>query len=131
MLSVTVVAFGVPTGERVRMHGTFPSVGGSLTLSWLMVWVDSSRFVIEFPVHQGTFTGTGDLFAATLLAWSSKSPHNLVEACEKVIATLQAVCKRTYSSESEDNELKIVQCKKDIETPAVAITAETAFYADE
>lgn len=43
----------------------------------------------------GSFTGTGDLFAALFLAWMHKSNNDLKDSLEKTIATLQAVLKRT------------------------------------
>ena len=83
---------------------------------------ESSR--VEFPKIPARFTGTGDLFAALLLAWSheglqasdgsrkllkpnqtplidgyysrGKSPFSHVQcACEKAVSTMHAVLRRT------------------------------------
>ncbi len=43
------------------------------------------------------FTGTGDLFAALLLAYfkPSSGPDALCQACDKVVSTMQSVLERT------------------------------------
>lgn len=90
-------------------------------------------FKIEIPRLPASFTGTGDLFAALILAWMTKL-NDLQAALEKTIATLQAVLKRTYlhaiKSVDGDNltvaslELKLIQSKADIEHPTPTIVAE-------
>lgn len=55
----------------------------------------STRLKIEIPKLAGSFTGTGDLFAALFLAWMHKSNNDLKQSLEKTIASLQAVLKRT------------------------------------
>lgn len=54
-----------------------------------------ARFTISIPKLPTVFTGSGDLTAALLLANSDAFPHSFVTACERTIATVQAVCKRT------------------------------------
>ena len=54
-------------------------------------------FKLCFPRLKATFTGTGDVFAALLLAWLHRS-HSLKEALELTVATLQSILKRTISS---------------------------------
>jgi pyridoxine kinase len=54
-----------------------------------------TELTIRIPKLPSTFTGTGDLFAALLLAWMSHTNNQLKLSLEKVIATLQAVLKRT------------------------------------
>jgi hypothetical protein len=56
-----------------------------------------ARFTITIPKLSSVFTGSGDLTAALLLAHSHEHPKSLVSACEKSIATVQAVCKRTIA----------------------------------
>ena len=55
------------------------------------------KFTIDIPRLDATFVGTGDLFAALLLAWMHKTDKDLVKSVENTIATLQAVLKRTLS----------------------------------
>lgn len=53
---------------------------------------------LEIPLINASFVGSGDLFAALLLAWTHIHPDNLQLALEKVISTMQHVLKRTLSS---------------------------------
>ncbi|XP_055377779.1 pyridoxal kinase [Condylostylus longicornis] len=83
-----------------------------------------------------SFTGTGDLFAALYLAYSFENP-NIIDAFEKTINTLQVVIQKTLESmpnevksgkrniQPQDKELKIIQCKREIECPKGSIKAET------
>jgi pyridoxal/pyridoxine/pyridoxamine kinase len=48
----------------------------------------------QLPAH---FTGTGDLFAALLLAWLHNHSDDLKLAVEKTVSTMQRVLKRTYT----------------------------------
>lgn len=91
------------------------------------------QFKISMPRLDASFIGTGDLFAALFLAWFTKSNFDLKLTLEHVVATLQAVIKRTYKYaeklpgglESCANiELKIVQGRGDILDPVVDIVAE-------
>jgi pyridoxine kinase len=50
---------------------------------------------IHIPKLPCTFTGTGDLFAALLLAWMWRTNNQVKPSLEKIIATLQAVLKKT------------------------------------
>jgi pyridoxine kinase len=71
------------------------------------------------------FTGTGDLFAALMLAWTTilKKENQLPEedqisiAFEKCINSLQAILKRT--EETNSKELSLIQSKQDIEQPTI------------
>jgi len=86
---------------------------------------------IDSPILPGRFTGTGDLCAALLLAWTEAHPNDLALAMEKVIGTMHAIIKRTVESYSlqKNNapnvknevalkELKLIQSKNDIENPS-------------
>ena len=44
---------------------------------------------MEIPLLQQGFTGTGDLTAALLLAWTEELPHDYVAAVEKTLASVQ------------------------------------------
>lgn len=77
---------------------------------------------IDSPLLPGRFTGTGDLCAALLLAWSDRHPDDLPLVMEKVIGTMHAVLRRTVQHVDGDDtvasrELKLIQSKRDIEDP--------------
>lgn len=94
------------------------------------------RYKMTIP-KQGAvnFTGTGDLFAALLLANTTNLPNDLGRAFELTIAGVQSVLEVTLASMSKDmqegkvaanaqqRELKIVQSKKHIEAPVVKLRA--------
>jgi len=89
---------------------------------------------IDIPRIPHLFTGTGDLFAALLLAWMHRSKGNLSTSMEKSIGTLQEVLRRT-ARYAEDQvaqgkpygvkilELRLIQSKEDIENPPTSIKA--------
>jgi len=74
----------------------------------------SRRFKMQVPRFDRSFTGTGDLFAALLLAWYSID-GDVVRACEKAVNSLQAVLSKTVKAAS--GELLLIQSKHEIETP--------------
>ncbi|XP_013421781.1 pyridoxal kinase [Lingula anatina] len=89
---------------------------------------------LEIPKLPANFTGTGDLFAALLLAWMDKHAGNLKLACEKTISTIQVILKRTLKVAQElagpgnhpspgQLELRLIQSKRDIENPELCIEA--------
>ena len=94
------------------------------------------KYKITIP-KQGAvhLTGTGDLFAALLLAHTTKLPDDLGRAFELTIAVVQSVIEVTLSSMTEEmqngqakvtsqqRELKIIQSKKHIEEPVVKLRA--------
>ncbi|XP_067945737.1 pyridoxal kinase-like isoform X2 [Watersipora subatra] len=82
------------------------------------------------PKVPTSFTGTGDLFAALLLAWLEKAP--LQEACQRVIATMQHVLWRTLKEAKEEAgegneptvrhlELRVIQSLTDIQQPSMSV----------
>jgi len=86
------------------------------------------------PLIGKAFVGTGDLFAALLLAWTDRHQENLKLAMEKVISTMQAILTRTQLAAEEEVkdgksptfselELRLVQSKRDIENPQMCIEA--------
>ncbi|XP_061177256.1 pyridoxal kinase-like [Saccostrea echinata] len=90
-------------------------------------------YKVQFEKVPAIFVGTGDLFAACLLAWLEKD-KNLKLALEKTISTLQNVIKRTLDRArvlaGEGNaptpaqmELQLVQSKAVIENPPLSHTA--------
>ncbi|XP_041351850.1 pyridoxal kinase-like isoform X2 [Gigantopelta aegis] len=91
------------------------------------------RYKIEIPYLPEKFVGTGDLFAAAMLAWMHKD-KNLKLAFEKTLAVVQAVIKRTveHAKDAARNgkpstpahmELRLIQSKSDIENPNITYTA--------
>jgi pyridoxine kinase len=94
----------------------------------------SESLKIDIPKLPFDFTGTGDLFAALLLAWTHRHPDNLKLACEMVLSTMHQVLKKTLAwsqrnkKEGKDlsvaqTELRLIQCKNDIENPQLSIEA--------
>ncbi|KRT78517.1 hypothetical protein AMK59_6771 [Oryctes borbonicus] len=92
---------------------------------------DGVKLTIDIPKLGASFTGSGDLFTSLLLAWSYKSNNNIKSAMEKTIATMQKVLQRTeqYAKAKgvcpKNLELQLIQSKRDIEEPYVAIRAKT------
>jgi len=89
---------------------------------------------VEMPLIGKSFVGTGDLFAALLLAWTHRHPDDLKLSMEKVVSTLQVILKRTQAAaEAEagegntptfrELELRLVQSKRDIENPQICVFA--------
>ncbi|KAM8906923.1 pyridoxal kinase isoform 1-T1 [Lycaon pictus] len=65
--------------------------------------VVTERIRMEMHKVDAVFVGTGDLFAAMLLAWTHKHPNNLKVACEKTVSAMHHVLQRT------------IKCAKDTE----------------
>lgn len=69
-------------------------VAGSVTYLWICVVAKADgtritqRIRVESPKVDAVFVGTGDLFAAMLLAWTHKHPNNL-KVGEKLFISLQ------------------------------------------
>ncbi|TSL54363.1 Pyridoxal kinase [Bagarius yarrelli] len=95
---------------------------------------DRQRIRMDIPKVDAVFVGTGDLFAALLLAWTHHHPNDLKKACEKTVSVMQHVIKRTiaYAKEAAGPdqrpspahlELRMVQSKTDIENPAITVEA--------
>lgn len=86
---------------------------------------------IDCPKVPGAYTGTGDLFAALLLAHSAINPTDLPATLEKVVNTMHATIKRSLELSPEipvDSKytrgLKLIQCKDIIENPPREIKAQ-------
>lgn len=82
---------------------------------------------MECPIFPGRFTGTGDLCAALLLAHTARYPDDLAKAMELVSNSMHAVIERTHASYTEGSvkscELKLIQSRKDIESPQIRFRA--------
>ncbi|KAM8856967.1 pyridoxal kinase-like [Synchiropus picturatus] len=94
----------------------------------------SQKIRMEIPKVDAVFVGTGDLFAAMLLAWTHHHPRDLKAACEKTVSVMHHVIKRTISYAKDLSgptekpsaahlELRMVQSKADIENPAIVLEA--------
>lgn len=93
------------------------------------------KYKIAIPKQAVHLTGTGDLFAALLLAHTTQMPKDLGRAFELTIAAVQAVIEVTLKGMTEEmrnglikvtaqeRELKIVQSKNQIESPIVKLRA--------
>lgn len=101
---------------------------------------DSSgeMFKIDVPRLQGQFTGTGDMFAAALLAYGSHSdgPFRLQHGCEMALSVVHHVLARTLASQvgvqADDalaavraGELRIVESRDFIMHPVKKFHAVT------
>ncbi|KAM9486388.1 pyridoxal (pyridoxine, vitamin B6) kinase a [Clarias gariepinus] len=95
---------------------------------------EKQRIRLDIPKVDAVFVGTGDLFAALLLAWTHHHPKDLKKACEKTVSVMQHVIKRTITyaknAAGPDQrpspaqlELRMVQSKADIEDPAITVNA--------
>ncbi|KAM4608452.1 pyridoxal kinase-like isoform 2-T2 [Polymixia lowei] len=93
----------------------------------------TKKIRMEMPKVDAVFVGTGDLFAAMLLAWTHHHPKDLKAACEKTVSVMHHVIKRTitYANVAGPGtrpspaqlELRMVQSKADIENPAIVVEA--------
>mmetsp|Transcript_9878 Transcript_9878/g.11289 ORF Transcript_9878/g.11289 Transcript_9878/m.11289 type:complete len:337 (+) Transcript_9878:203-1213(+) len=81
----------------------------------------NSVYVASYPLIEGSYTGTGDLIAALLLAWTTKLGDDFPMAIRKAVSTMQSVLKRTLKAKKEgvngNNELLLIQSRKSIEIP--------------
>ncbi|KAM6984980.1 pyridoxal kinase-like [Aplochiton taeniatus] len=94
----------------------------------------TQKIRMEIPKVDAVFVGTGDLFAAMLLAWTHHHPRDLKAACEKTVSVMHHVIQRTFSYANEmagpgkrpspaQLELRMVQSKSDIEDPSIVVEA--------
>lgn len=95
------------------------------------------RFRVVVPRIPSYFTGTGDLCAALLLAWTAKMPGRLGKAAESAVASLQGVLRRTAEAQAEAEasgktgigcrELRLVQSVDELLRPKVTEGAEVTW----
>jgi pyridoxine kinase len=82
----------------------------------------TEQWILEVPIVPGSYTGTGDLCSALLLAHTARFPDNLPKAMELVSNTMQAVVERTHKASSrsvKSRELRLIQSQSDIENPTI------------
>lgn len=84
----------------------------------------SVQHVVQVPLLRASFTGSGDLTSALLLAWMDEHPDDLPLALEKTAATvhgvLEATTRRVQQHQQNNQvppELDIVGSKRIIEVP--------------
>eukprot|EP00747_Dinoflagellata_sp_TGD_P194711 gnl/TRDRNA2_/TRDRNA2_62439_c1_seq1.p1 gnl/TRDRNA2_/TRDRNA2_62439_c1~~gnl/TRDRNA2_/TRDRNA2_62439_c1_seq1.p1 ORF type:complete len:388 (-),score=87.30 gnl/TRDRNA2_/TRDRNA2_62439_c1_seq1:54-1076(-) len=89
-----------------------------------------AKWLLQLPrIEGGPFTGTGDLAAAMVLAWTQLHPLEAPAALEKAGAVLQAVIRTTVGLDGKQiiggktvpPELRIIESKRAIEEPPVCI----------
>jgi len=79
-------------------------------ISYIFTWLTDEKgnrriWKLTSNRLEGVFTGTGDLFAALLLAWSHKMGTNkLPQVLETVLATMQTVLSRTKLAGDADKK---------------------------
>lgn len=77
------------------------------------------RYTVKIPKIKGKFSGTGDLIAALLLSWSSKT--ELKQALELSCRTMYAILLKTNQSflnnQNEHHELLLIQSQNEIQNP--------------
>ncbi len=99
-----------------------------------------AAFGILIPKLPASFTGTGDMLAALLLAHCSANPGDMAQATEAAVATVFAVCQRSLAARAAElaareqaqgeaaqslasadrvaaSELRVVEARLDIEAP--------------
>jgi len=89
-----------------------------------------TRVKVCIPKIPSSFTGSGDVFAASFLIWSHKYPSDPLKIMTNTVNTTYAVLNRTYESfkhlekpGSFDKELKLIQSKADLENPPEFVQA--------
>lgn len=75
------------------------------------------------PKIDGHFTGTGDLIAALLLAWTTRCPGDFEKAIMMACTSMFGVVSRTKASidrgENPNKEIRLVQSRRVIERPDI------------
>jgi pyridoxine kinase len=94
---------GVPTVIITSVDWPTAAPGTLTLLASSVGEQEGAPFQIAFPKFPGRFTGTGDLFAALLLA--HVQAHGVREACVRAVTTLHAVLKRTLAECGEGEAL--------------------------
>eukprot|EP00293_Proteomonas_sulcata_P013345 CAMPEP_0184300350 /NCGR_PEP_ID=MMETSP1049-20130417/10778_1 /TAXON_ID=77928 /ORGANISM="Proteomonas sulcata, Strain CCMP704" /LENGTH=302 /DNA_ID=CAMNT_0026611043 /DNA_START=58 /DNA_END=966 /DNA_ORIENTATION=+ len=84
---------------------------------------EPERLRIDIPQIKASFTGTGDLTAALVLAWFQHT-DSLATVLENVVSTVQSVLSKTMESGGttpQAKELKLVQSRDSIVSPKVPV----------
>lgn len=119
--------FNIPTiavtGTRLGNTGTNVAVLVSARLN-----NSHLRFALETKFIEGSFTGSGDLMAALLLAWTARMPTDLIGACRKAMASVTAVLRTTVQMPKGPGlcgkpELRLVQSQDVIRDPPIELVS--------
>jgi hypothetical protein len=81
------------------------------------------QYEVRFPWIDSYYTGTGDLFAALLLAWLYRFPNDFKRVLESVISTIQDVLRITLQLGGKDCDLKLIQSRHVIANPSMRFLA--------
>ncbi|DAZ97006.1 TPA: hypothetical protein N0F65_011921 [Lagenidium giganteum] len=81
------------------------------------------QYTLRVPWIDSYYTGTGDLFAALLLAWLNRFPNDFKRVLEYVVSTIQDVLQITLRLGGRNCELKLIQSRDAIANPRVRIQA--------
>ncbi|CAH0473543.1 unnamed protein product [Peronospora belbahrii] len=81
------------------------------------------QYEVRFPWIESYYTGTGDLFAALLLAWLYRFPDDFKRALENVVSTIQDVLCITLKLGGKNCDLKLIQSRDVIINPTVRFLA--------
>lgn len=90
------------------------------------------QFRFTIPLIRGSFVGTGDVFASLLIVWLEEFNGEIKPAVRNVIASLQAILKKTsdaafgsgtgdYKPTASQKELKIIESRFDLLVPNLSI----------
>lgn len=82
------------------------------------------QYEVRFPWIDSYYTGTGDLFAALLLAWLHRFPNDFKRVLESVISTIQDVLRITLKLGGKNCDLKLIQSRNVIANPVIRIHAK-------
>jgi pyridoxine kinase len=100
-------------------------------VSMIVSQIDGEAFALDTDRVDMIFTGSGDLCAALILAWSIRCPDNLKTACHRAMSTVSAVLRRTADAGPNRGacampELKLVQSIDDILNPPIHLVTMRA-----
>jgi pyridoxine kinase len=98
-------------------------IGSKATLHDGEIPTTYEQYEIRVPHIDSYYTGTGDLFAALLLAWLNKLPSDFQQVLENVLSTIQSVLQITLRLGGRNCELKLIQSRHVIAHPLQVVTA--------
>lgn len=118
-------------GPRVVVISSFEEAGGDTKTPRELLVIGSrvtgdatfEQYEVRFPWIDSYYTGTGDLFAALLLAWLHRYPRDFKRVLENVISTIQDVLRITLALGGKNCDLKLIQSRNVIANPAIRIHA--------
>lgn len=124
--------YGIPkvfvTGTQLRHQSNILSILASIRHNGKV-----TRFAVDADALSCTFTGSGDLLSALLLAWLHRLPDHPQDACVHAMASVTAVLIRTKSLPKSHGdcsmpELRLVQSQQDILHPPLHLVRLRAIY---